>query len=114
MLMLSGPFLDPTKKKERRDGPARESLASSLREGRELGLRRGEGRGTSRESIKRGVTGYSGSASPTVISVCCSLTRERAVRKEAEAGVVYWLLSRENPEEGESGGRPVPMGVATR
>ena len=42
------------------------------------------------------------------------LARERADRKEAEAGVAYWLLSRENPEEGELGGCPVPMGVATR
>ena len=99
---------------KRRDGPARESLASSLGEGWELDRQRGEGRGIFRESIERGVTGCSGSASPTVISVCCSLARERADRKEAEAGVAYWLLSRENPEEGESGGCPVPMGVATR
>ena len=73
-----------------------------------------EGRGIFRESIEGGVTGRSGSASLSIISVCCSLARERADRKEAEAGVAYWLLSRENPEEGESDGCPVPMGVATR
>ena len=99
---------------KRRDGPARESLASSLGEGWELDRQRGEGRGIFRESIERGVTGCSGSASLSIASVCCSLARERADRKEAEAGVAYWLLSRENPEEGESGGCPVPMGVATR
>ena len=99
---------------ERRDGPARESLASSLGEGWELDRQRREGRGIFRESIERGVTGCSGSASPAVFSVCCSLARVRADRKEAEAGVAYWLLSRENPEERELGGRPVPMGVATR
>ena len=99
---------------ERRDGPAQESLASSLGEGWELDSRRGEGRGIFRESIEGGVTGRSGSAPLSVISVCCSLARERADRKEAEAGVAYWLLSRENPKEGESGGCPVPKGVATR
>ena len=99
---------------ERRDGPARESLASSLGEGWELDCRRREGRGIFRESIEGGVTGGSGSASLSVISVCCSLARERADRKEAEAGVAYWLLPGENPEEGESDGCPVPMGVATR
>ena len=99
---------------ERGYGPARESLASSLGEGWELDRRRGEGRGISRVSIERGVTGCSGSASPAVTSVCRRLARERADRKEAEAGVAYWLLSRENPEEGESGGCPVPKGVATR
>ena len=99
---------------ERRDGPARESLASSLGEGWELDCRRREGRGIFRGNIEGGVTGRSGSASPAVISVCCSLARERSDRKEAEAGVAYWLLSRENPEEGESDGCPVPMGVATR
>ena len=99
---------------ERGNGPARESLASSLGEGWELDRQRREGRGIFRESIERGVTGCSGSASPAVTSVCCKLAREGAARKEAEAGVAYWLLSRENPEEGESGGCPVPMGVATR
>ena len=99
---------------ERRDGPARESLASSLGEGWGLDSRRGEGRGIFRGSIEGGVTGRSGSASLSVISVCCGLARERADRKAAEAGVAYWLLPRENPEEGESDGCPVPMGVATR
>ena len=99
---------------ERRDGPARESLASSLGEGWELGRWGGEGRGIPLVSIERGVAGCSGSASLSVASVCCSLAREKADRKEAEAGVAYWLLSLENPEEGESGGCPVPKGVATR
>ena len=59
------------------------------------------------------MAGRSGSTSLSVISVCCGLARERADRKAAEAGVAYWLLPRENPEEGESDGCPVPMGVAT-
>ena len=79
---------------ERRDGPTRESLASSLGEGRELDCRRGEGRGIFRGSVEGGVTGCSESTSLSVISVCCSLARERADRKAAEAGVAYWLLPR--------------------
>ena len=86
---------------------------SSLGEGWELDSRRGEGRGIFRGNVEGGVTGRSGSTSLSVISVCCGLARERADRKAAEAGVAYWLLPRENPEEGESDGCPVPMGVAT-
>ena len=83
----------------RRDGPAWESLASSLGEGWELDSRRGEGRGIFRGSMEGGVTGRSGSTSLSVISVCCGLARERADRKAAEAGVAYWLLPRENPKK---------------
>ena len=67
---------------KRRDGPARESLASSLGEGWELDRQRGEGRGIFRESIERGVTGCSGSASPAVASVCADwLGRGRTGRR---------------------------------
>ena len=97
---------------ERRDGPARESCASSLGKGWELDCRRGEGRGIFWESVEGGVAGCSGSTSLSIVSVCCCLAGERAGRKAAEAGVAYWLFPRETPEEGESGGCPVPISVA--
>ena len=82
---------------ERRDGPARESLASSLGEGRELDGRRGGGRGTIWESVEGGMTGCSKSTSLSALSVCCGLAREKADRKAAEAEVAYWLLPPKNP-----------------
>ena len=42
---------------ERREGPARQSPASSLGEGREPGDRRGGGRGILRESVEGGMAG---------------------------------------------------------
>ena len=79
---------------ERGNGPARESLASSLGEGRELDGRRGGGRGILRESVEGGMTGCSESTSLSALSVCCGLAWEKADRKAAEAWVAYWLLPR--------------------
>ena len=67
--------------KERRDGPARESLASSLGEGREPDGRRGGGRGVLRESVEGGMTGCLLSTSPSALSVCSGSAREKADRK---------------------------------
>ena len=82
---------------ERRDGPARESLASSLGEGRELDGRRGGGRGIPRESVEGGMTGCLLSTSPSALSVCSGSARENGDRKAAEAGVAYWRLPRKKP-----------------
>ena len=95
-------FIDVGSVKERRGGPARESLTSSLGEGRGLDGRRGVGRFILRQSVEGGMTGCSESTSLSALSVCCGSAREKADRKVAEAGVAYWLLPREkNPEEGE-------------
>ena len=78
--------------KERRDGPAGESPASSPGEGRELHGRRGGGRGILRECAEGGMAGSFLSTSPSALSVRSGLAREKAGRKAAEAGVAYWRL----------------------
>ena len=83
--------------KGRREGPARESLASSRGEGRKPDSWRGGGRGILREGVEGGMAGCLFPASTSVLSLCSGLAWEKADRKEAEAGVAYWRLPRKKP-----------------
>ena len=68
--------------KKRRDGPARESLSSTIR-----------------ESLWEGMADCLLSTSPSALSVCLDLAREKADRKAARAEVAYGRLPRRKPRK---------------
>ena len=81
--------------KERRDGPARESLAEGRGGNRTAGEE--EGGGILREDVEGGMADCLLPTSLSALSLRSGLAWEKADRKAAVAEVAYWRLPRKKP-----------------